>query len=222
MTVARFFHPTRVKWWGEAIDDYFYLSGKKDKNFGVTLLKVASYFSLIIPLSAFIVKMVLAQQGDFFASAKQNFIDLTRERLARKNRRPIHIADLSSLGLNLKEEGSIEVETDGGDAICISSRNRRKVTVQETITVKMRQAIEEVIKAINTLPISYVNGKGSIQLCLSDPRWLCYHQLGAPSPILSPEDNKKRWLRKIIDALVEKRHLSALERVDEQGYHLIL
>lgn len=129
---------------------------------------------------------------------------------------PIQV-DIDSLGLNLAEEGEIRVYIEGEDGK--TKREKQKVT--------MRIAAEDVIKEINRLiqeksDKESTNGKRYILLNTHDDPFSEYNNLGVPANQFSitVEEEKKLWLNRIIQALVDKGHIFKLVKVNGHGYFI--
>ncbi len=119
--------------------------------------------------------------------------------------------DMNSLSLNLEEKGVLQ-------------------KWDKTKEVSMKNIVEKVVKKINALILekaskesnNSLKKKRSVLLKLNNSNFMYYNKLGLPEDnyCISKEDEKKRWLYRIIIALVEKGYLFELEKVDGYGYHI--
>lgn len=140
-----------------------------------------------------------------------------KTRNIEKGKEPIQV-DVDSLGLDLTEEGQIEtptkIETD--DAIEI---------IMDLKTVTMREVVKDVIKKMNGLiqessDEKSVKGKRYFVLDTGRGPFHRYNRLGVPpnAVYISEEEEKKIWLKRIIQALIEKGHIFKLDKVNGHGY----
>lgn len=129
---------------------------------------------------------------------------------------PIQV-DVESLGLDLSEEGTMNVIVDvkGGEF----KLEKQKIT--------LRKVTEDVIAEINksiqkASEEESIKGKRSILLSTNDDPIRQYWSLGLPHANLSlnGEQEKKLWLRRIIQALIDKGHLVELLRTGANGYYI--
>ena len=130
-------------------------------------------------------------------------------------RKPIDVADLETLGLNLDDAEEMVMYTKDG---------RTKTTTT------LREAVTHVISRINhylTLSPEEASVKGQRSICLpvncrEEPLLNAYNDAGLPKEVRvpTPEQQKELWLRKIIDALVAKGHIFELCKVDGYGWHI--
>lgn len=124
--------------------------------------------------------------------------------------------DLDSLGLKLTEEALVRVriKTEEGKAI------------REEQPVTLRKVAEDVIAEINQLiqnSSDQASTKGKRYLVLNTNAYpfRSYMSLGLPSVIvISEEEEKQAWLRRIVDALVKKGYLFKLDQVNGHGYFI--
>lgn len=143
--------------------------------------------------------------------------------IVENERKTIQVEDLESLGLDLEEQGLIRKgkrlknSTDSDD------------WEWETTPVTMRQAITDVIAAINkrileTPENASLKGKRYVLL---DPNTnekekfflKEYDRLGCKEfGSVSAEELNQRWLKRIIDALVAKGYIFKLDKQNAYGY----
>ena len=119
-----------------------------------------------------------------------------RNGILENPRKLIEIEDLSILGLDLQQES---ISVVGG-----------KITLQKVVL----DVIGAINNAIKDAPANQViNEMRRVVLNLQDAQWWTYYIIGkprrAPSRIddLTEQEEKQRWLRKVVDALVEKGYL---------------
>ncbi|MBM3202088.1 MAG: hypothetical protein FJZ56_06750 [Chlamydiae bacterium] len=131
-----------------------------------------------------------------------------RNGILENPRKPIQIDDLSTLDLNLDEQGFIN-----------------KGLVREPIT--LQNAVEDVISQINKkideAPIAAaVKGMRYMLLNTSRGTLLDYLRIGLNGEevlgISSDEEENQVWLKRIINALVTKGHIFELAMVNSHGY----
>ncbi|PWU16008.1 MAG: hypothetical protein C5B45_01475 [Chlamydiae bacterium] len=145
-----------------------------------------------------------------------------RKGILENARKSIQVDDLSSLGLNLEEQGIMRgrrLRTGTGDDDMDFEWERTPVT--------MGKAITDVIAAINTglretPENASLKGKRYIRLdhdSQEEENFFLkeYHRLGCKG-FVSDEELNQRWLKRIIDALVAKGHLFKLDKQDPYGY----
>jgi len=120
---------------------------------------------------------------------------------------PIKV-DINSLGLDLSEKAEIK------------SRFLNK-------TVTLKEIVENVIKKINELikknsDQKSVKGKRSIYLNTNVSPFLEYNGLGLPLDkfYITKEEEKQRWLTRIIQSLIDKKHIFKLDDVNGHGYFI--
>ncbi|MCP5506411.1 MAG: hypothetical protein H7A38_05975 [Chlamydiales bacterium] len=132
--------------------------------------------------------------------------------------------DISTLGLDLKEEAEIgEFAIDENEKAIIKGND----FVYQKRIIKLEDVIKRVVEEINKLIQKHPDSdsaKGKRYFVLSTNRepFESYLKLGLPEGkfMISEEDEKKIWLRRIINALVEKGHLFKLEKVNGHGYFI--
>jgi Family of unknown function (DUF648) len=136
---------------------------------------------------------------------------------------PIQV-DVDSLNLDLTEQGQIEVYArDENGKVIIENEDVK----WETQTITLRKATEDVIAEINKLiqkssDAASVKGKRYVVLNTNKDPLRQYNNLGIPSGkfFINEEEEKQLWLRRIIQALVEKGHLFKLDTVNGHGYFI--
>lgn len=127
-----------------------------------------------------------------------------RNGILENARKPIHVADLSSLDLNLEELG----------------QTREKITLRDAVIDVIAQINEAIANAPENAAIK---GKRYIRLNTNDDRKLrLYNRSGIDrsSFLLTEEEEQQIWLRQIINALVTKGHLFKLCEVNSHGYFI--
>ncbi|MBS1659068.1 MAG: hypothetical protein JST18_13355 [Bacteroidetes bacterium] len=133
-------------------------------------------------------------------------------------RKLIEVADLASLELlNLEEEGEIVFynESDDTDEIV---KIQKKVTLRE-VTLDVIRLINEALA--KTPEDASVKGKRYILLGVNQGIMHAYQNLGYLSHVpYDSEDDQRQWLRRIINALVEKGHLFKLDMVNGHGFFI--
>lgn len=134
--------------------------------------------------------------------------------------------ELDTLGLDLTEVGLISVPArDEYGKLIMDKEDVR--WIEQVITLK--QATEDVIAELNKLIQN-----SSEQTSTKDKRYLLlstnkepfrtYNALGVPEDkfYLSKDEEKSLWLRRIIDALVNKGHIAKLDKINGHGYFIQL
>lgn len=121
----------------------------------------------------------------------------------KSGKEPIQV-NLDSLGLNLAEEGQISVMKPNKD--------NRIIWEKETITLKKvtEDVIHEINKEIqNSSDKKSIKGKRYLEISTSKEPFFSYASLGLAKAMfsISEEEAKKLWLRRIVEALVEKGYL---------------
>ncbi|MBS4166975.1 MULTISPECIES: DUF648 domain-containing protein [unclassified Neochlamydia] len=118
---------------------------------------------------------------------------------------PIQV-DLASLGLDLTEESDLKWEKQ---------------------TVTLREVAEDVIAEMNRLiqnssDQASTKGKRYFVLNTSKDPFSIYSTLGLPSAkvFITEEEEKQLWLRRIVQALVDKGHIFKLDQVNGHGYFI--
>lgn len=240
----------------EKVDNYFYLGGRKAIWLGrkdgveevflakvnssklMSVAKIVSYFTVVIPLIMLLVKACLRSTHNFKVIDKpennySKLMDLLKPKGPREDpiesakklqefyqrngiigNEPIQV-DMESLGLNLDEEAQYEKFIGYTD-------NEWKY---ETVTVTLRKVTEETIAEINECIKN-----NSDKISIKDKRKVClgmhpedplksYRYLGNPSTTNEWED-KDLWLKRIVQALIDKKHIFKLDEIDGNGYHI--
>lgn len=133
--------------------------------------------------------------------------------------------DVSALGLDLTEEAEIEeiVRDESGKVVL-----KDDDCVYQTRKIKFEEVVEGVVKEINKSiqekpETDSVKGKRYFVLSVNRGLLYSYNQLGlhTGNSYISDEDyENKRWVRRIINALVEKEYLFNLEKVNGHGYFI--
>lgn len=123
---------------------------------------------------------------------------------------PIQV-DLNSLGLDLGEEGLIELYTESEK--------------DEFQTITMKKVVEDVLEQINKLiqnksDKESVQGKRYILLNTNKKPLNQYTSLGLPKHYYTEEEEKMGWLNRIIAALIDKGHIFKLDKVNGHGYFI--
>jgi hypothetical protein len=137
-------------------------------------------------------------------------------------RRPIKVDDLKTLGLDLDEQGEFfisETYENGSDGELVIGRRQTIITLEEAVI----DVIGQINKALTETPEgASIKGKRYILLDTNSEILGIYHRLGLPKGkhALTPVGENQRWLRRIINALVAKRHLFKLDRVNGCGYFI--
>ncbi|EKE08203.1 MAG: hypothetical protein ACD_17C00291G0004 [uncultured bacterium] len=145
-----------------------------------------------------------------------------RNGILENARKPIQVDDLSTLGLNLDEQGDLripEVRSNASDGEASEYRHQ---------PITLRDAVIDVIAQINdainkTSENASIKGKRYILLNTHHSRRLQdYHRLGLPEDkvFVTEEEENQIWLRRIINALVAKGHLFKLDKVNGHGYFI--
>lgn len=124
--------------------------------------------------------------------------------------------DLKSLGLDLTEQAQINV-TVGVDGNKFK-REKQSVTLKKVA----KDVIDEINKLIqNSSDQASTKGKRYFVLNTTEHPLSYYHGLGLSSKILIDEkDEKKLWIRRIIQALIDKGHIFKLDKVNGHGYFI--
>lgn len=132
---------------------------------------------------------------------------------------PIQV-DLDSLGLDLNEEGQINIMV----GIDETARLRLKWEKQ---TVNVGKVVEDLINEMNRLiqnssDEASTKGKRYLLVKTNEDPFKAYTSLGLPSGkgFISREEEKQLWLHRIIQALVDKGHLFKLDEVNNYGYFI--
>ena len=125
---------------------------------------------------------------------------------------PIQV-DVDSLGLDLTEEGQI-------DCRCRGQFSKLK---WEKKTVTLRDVAEEVIAKMNSLIQQSADGKsvkGKRYFVLGTNAKPFNQYLNLPSSkfFITEEAEKQLWLRRIIQALIDKAHIFKLDKINGHGY----
>jgi len=150
-----------------------------------------------------------------------------RNGILENPRKPIQVENLDSLGLNLEEKGILRVPKLRSvvDGLFNSSY------YEEEQTVTLRQAVLDVISAINaairnTPEDASTKGKRYIRLNHNahDPENFLmkeYDRLGCREfGSVSNAELNQRWLKRIVDALVENGHIYKLDKENGHGYFI--
>ncbi len=150
-----------------------------------------------------------------------------RNGILENPRKPILVENLDSLGLNLEEEGVIRVPKYRS---IVGSLFDGSYSVEKQ-TVTLRQAVLDVISAINaaisnTPEDASLKGKRYIKLdhnANNPDNFLMkeYDRLGCRQfGFVSDEELNQRWLKRIVDALVENGHIYELDKENGHGYFI--
>ena len=145
-----------------------------------------------------------------------------RNGILENARKPIQVADLATLGLNLEEQGDLrirEIRHNGTNGERQIEFRRQPVTLREAVI----DVIAQINEAINDTPENAsIKGKRSILLNTHDGRLQDYDRLGLPENqwCVTEEQENQIWLRKIIHALVAKGHLFKLKTSNGYGYFI--
>jgi len=129
---------------------------------------------------------------------------------------PIQV-DLDSLGLDLTEESQISVIVE------VEEGQYKWETQTVTLGKVTEDAIAEMNKLIqNSSDQASTKGKRYIVLNTNDNPFGAYNELGVPSSkmCITVEEEKQLWLRRIIQALVDKGHVFKLDKVNGHGYFI--
>lgn len=126
--------------------------------------------------------------------------------------------NIDKLGLDLNETDAISV--------IVGVENDEPVFQKKKIT--LRKAVKDVVMEINSCIQKHsksndsIKGKRYMVLDTNKRPFSQYINLGLPRAQLFVNDDemKKLWLRKIINALIEKGYLYALETVNGHGYFI--
>jgi len=128
---------------------------------------------------------------------------------------PIQV-DIHSLGLDLMEEGQIKFRA--------LEDNKPK---WEKKTVTLKEVVEDVIAKINTLiqensNEKSVKGKRYLLLNIHDDPFNQYDRLGLPPGkwFINEDEEKKIWLRRLVQALVDTAHILKPDKVNGHGYFI--
>ncbi|MEC7838800.1 MAG: hypothetical protein VX777_02025 [Chlamydiota bacterium] len=125
--------------------------------------------------------------------------------------------DIDSLPLELEETGDVRLHTgvEGGE---FKFENK---------TVSMRDVAKDLVREINSLillsnPSDSLKGKRNILVDTNALTLQQYDRLGVPSGELQvkKEQETKRWLTRILNALVENGYIFKFERVFDLGYDI--
>lgn len=132
-------------------------------------------------------------------------------------RKPIQVDDLTTLGLNLDEKGYY-YKRKLGKGVDIEY-------IQQPIT--LREAVVDVIAQINkaiaeTSEDASVKGKRYILLNTNRGSLRDYNELGLPEGkgFVTEKERSQIWLRRIVNALIEKGHIFKLDNVNGHGYFI--
>lgn len=120
---------------------------------------------------------------------------------------PIQV-DLESLGLDLDEEGQIT-----------------QLFSKDLVTVTMRKVAQELIDNLNNqlknrTDDAPLKGKRQLFLSISKDQFAQYYYLGLPKnkDVITEEEKKNIWLHRIINALVDKKHLFKILHINGGGF----
>ena len=165
-------------------------------------------------------QQIKAKRLEEIHSSNQLLDFYQRNGILTDQRKPIDV-DLSTLGLNLEETGEIRVKNvikNGTDDDEDLEEHSQRVTMREVAEV----TIAEINRLIQkTADDESVKGKRSILLSTNSKKIAPYQNLGAPPGfILKDGEEKLFWLRKIIDALIEKGYLFKLVKENGRGYFI--
>ncbi len=130
---------------------------------------------------------------------------------------PIQV-DIDNLGLDLSETAKVTFFTDYPDG---------KPGLKK-IEVSLRKAVEDVVEEINqniqanSKRNDGIKGKRYMLLNIHEPPFQGYNSVGLPEDQMhaTKEDMNKFWLRKIINALIDKGYIYKLENVNGHGYFI--
>lgn len=129
---------------------------------------------------------------------------------------PIQV-DLNSLGLDLTEKGEISV--------MVGVENDQIKWGKKTVT--LRKVAEDIVAEINKLiqqgkDQASIKGKRYFVLDTNNKPVQSYNYLGLSSVkmCISEEEEKQLWLRRVIQALIDKGHLFKLDKVNGHGYFI--
>jgi len=143
--------------------------------------------------------------------------------ILREPSKAIEVADLASLGLDLEEQGMINIE--------LTDEHGKRQKIKEPVTLK--QAASYVITAINkkieeNQECRSAKAKRHILLTPTQDEMLYqYNRLGLPPPPadnplapITKEELMQRWPWRVITALIKQGHLFKLIRENGHGYFI--
>jgi hypothetical protein len=133
--------------------------------------------------------------------------------------------DLDSLNLDLTEEGQFKIlARDEKGNVIIENEDIK----WETQTITLRKATEDIIKEINkhiqdSEDTASIKRKRYFVLNTNNNIIIRqYNNLGTLSDksLITEEEKKQFWLRRIIQSLVEKGYLFKLDKINDLGYFI--
>lgn len=148
-----------------------------------------------------------------------------RNGILENARKPIQVDDLTTLDLNLEEQGFLiieEVRRNGSDEEPSIVFRKQPITLRYAVVDVIAQINDAITKAPEN---ALIKGKRYIFLNINDSRSLqSYDCLGRPKGKfhLTKEEAQQVWLRRIINALVAKGHLFKLDldKIYGNGYFI--
>ena len=164
-------------------------------------------------------KEIIARRMEEIESYQQLQQFYKKNEILQSPRKPIQVDDLNSLGLTLDEQEHTlripEVDSNGA-------------TVWRAKSVTMRQVVMDVIDQINAcmkknLDDDSIKGKRQVVLNINNGILCPYSRLGSSkcfSLNIDDEEENQLWLRRIINALVEKGHLFKFINKNGHGYYI--
>lgn len=146
-----------------------------------------------------------------------------RNGILENARKPVQVDDLTTLGLNLEEQGDRcieEIRRNGSDEEPSIEYRQQSITLRDAVV----DVVAQINKALTETPENAaIKGKRYILLNIHDSESLRdYDRLGPPQDkfAITKEEEKQIWLRRIISALVAKGHLFKLDKVNGHGYFI--
>jgi len=137
-------------------------------------------------------------------------------RILENPNKPIQVEDLNSLGLDLEEEEDVELPEVRWGKI---QWRKERITMRQLLSFVISKINKKIEKAPEE---ASPKGKRHILLNINRGKLQYYKELGIPREkiFISQEEEKKYWLRRIMNALVEKGYLFELEKVNGHGYFI--
>lgn len=247
-----------AEWLLEKVDGYFYLGGPKahilktyhpmktgevqeeakavlvneNQSFLMTCLKVASYFTILLPTIPLITKAEIPLALSYFALVLPIMLitkailrlthsyEIDRRSIKDRPHQQINLEVLETLELSLNEQAAV-------DASKIDSIHPQEIPTKH---FTLRQAATEVIANINeaiavnctTRPEASLKEKHCVVISTAPP-WiengsnLYYyaHCLGVPfeSFVTDQEQLKNSWFNRILKALADRNHIQVVSMV---------
>jgi len=168
---------------------------------------------------------VLAEKMRHFEEMDKKLRDTYEKNEPLTGKEPIQV-DLNSLNLDLAEEGLLDVPARDEKGNLIMDGEDVK-WIERVVTLK--KAAQDVIAELNDLiqhnfDCTPTKSHRTLVINTNKQPFHTYQKLGVPLDqfYLSKEEAKLLWLHRIIDALVDKGHLSKLDSVNGHGYFVHL